>query len=305
MDEPGRLPHTQRPVDKTALERHCRRLSRAARPPWLHEEAGRRMAARLPLLRRPPSSVLDWGGLPDDAARLLRSALPEARVTRVHHDIPAGSPDLDASGPELPWWRPARWRGVSRPRCLDPAAVVDATADLVWSNMALHGCVDPRARMAQWLRALRYDGLLMFSTLGPGNLAELASLYGRLRWPTPMAPLVDMHDLGDMLVEVGFADPVMDQETLTLTWASARALLDELRTLGGNVDPRRHPGLRTGRWRARLEDELAAALSGADGRLSLSIELVYGHAVKLARPPVGPATSISLEAMRSMVRKPR
>jgi malonyl-CoA O-methyltransferase len=29
-----------------------------------------------------------------------------------------------------------------------------------------------------------------------------------------MAALVDMHDLGDMLVEAGFADPVMDQETL-------------------------------------------------------------------------------------------
>jgi hypothetical protein len=37
-----------------------------------------------------------------------------------------------------------------------------------------------------------------------------------------MAPLVDMHDLGDMLVQAGFADPVMDQETLTLTWPTRR-----------------------------------------------------------------------------------
>ena len=33
---------------------------------------------------------------------------------------------------------------------------------------------------------------------------------------------VDMHDLGDMLVESGFEIPVMDQETLTITYQVAR-----------------------------------------------------------------------------------
>ena len=59
-----------------------------------------------------------------------------------------------------------------------------------------------------------------------------------------------MHDLGDMLVQAGFADPVMDQEMLTLTWPDAEALLAELRALGGNADPARCAGLRTPRWRA-------------------------------------------------------
>ena len=67
-----------------------------------------------------------------------------------------------------------------------------------------------------------------------------------------------MHDLGDMLVEAGFADPVMDQETITLTWPSGEALLAELRQLGGNVDPRRFAGLRTPRWRSRLAEALEA-----------------------------------------------
>ena len=30
-----------------------------------------------------------------------------------------------------------------------------------------------------------------------------------------------MHDIGDMLVGAGFADPVMDMETLTLTYPDA------------------------------------------------------------------------------------
>jgi hypothetical protein len=105
--------------------------------------------------------------------------------------------------------------------------------------MALHLVDDPLALMQQWHRALAVDGFLMFSTLGPGSMQGLRQVYARLGWPTPHAPFVDMHDLGDMLVHTGFADPVMDQEILTLTWPDADALLGELRTLGGNADPGR------------------------------------------------------------------
>jgi malonyl-CoA O-methyltransferase len=100
----------------------------------------------------------------------------------------------------------------------------------------------------------------------------------------------------------GFTDPVMDQETLTLTWADPKALLAELRTLGGNVDPQRHPGLRTPRWRDALLQRLQA-LARVDGRVALEIELVYGHAFKLAPAPrVASQTSISLQQMRDLVR---
>ena len=98
-----------------------------------------------------------------------------------------------------------------------------------------------------------------------------------------------------MLVHAGFADPVMDQEVLTLHWTDAHALLAELRTLGGNAAAVRHPGLRTPRWRERLLRELGS-LAGADGKLSLSFEVAYGHAFRApprARP--GEPTTVSLE----------
>ncbi len=43
---------------------------------------------------------------------------------------------------------------------------------------------------------------------------------------------VDMHDLGDMLVESGFEIPVMDQETLTITYKSPESLLADVRRWG-------------------------------------------------------------------------
>ncbi|HZE92553.1 MAG TPA: biotin synthase, partial [Rhizobacter sp.] len=117
-----------------------------------------------------------------------------------------------------------------------------------------------------------------------------------------MADFVDMHDIGDMLVHAGFADPVMDQETLTLSWPSPQALLAELRSLGGNASPDRFAGLRTPRWRERLLSELAS-LAQADGRIQLRFEIAYGHAFKVApRTSKSTQTSVSLDQMRALVR---
>jgi malonyl-CoA O-methyltransferase len=108
-----------------------------------------------------------------------------------------------------------------------------------------------------------------------------------------------MHDWGDMLVAGGFAEPVMDMERLTLTWADAGRLLEELRELGVNLHPGRFPALRGRAWERRLKDELAIRLAGPDGRLALTFEIVYGHALRPApRMAVRPESSVSLDDMR-------
>jgi malonyl-CoA O-methyltransferase len=161
----------------------------------------------------------------------------------------------------------------------------------------------PQRLMQQWQRATAVDGFLMFSTLGPGSLQSLRDLYRAAGWPVPHAPFVDMHDLGDMLVGAGFADPVMDQETITLTWGTADAALVELRSLGGNVALQRFAGLRTPRWRDQLMRALEARAQEKDGRMALQFEIVYGHAF---RPPPRPRltahTAVPLDDMRAMVR---
>ena len=179
------------------------------------------------------------------------------------------------------------------------------SAGLLWANMMLHGVADPAAQLQLWHRALAVDGFVMFSTLGPGSLQGLRALYARQGWPSPHAAFVDMHDIGDMLVRAGFADPVMDQELITLTWPDADALLAELRTLGGNADPQRFAGLRTPRWRQRLLDALQG-LRDEQGRVRLVFEVVYGHAFKAApKPRIAAQTTVALDDMRSMVRASR
>jgi malonyl-CoA O-methyltransferase len=182
--------------------------------------------------------------------------------------------------------------------------LAEGEADLLWSNMVLHHLAEPQAALARWRHLLSAEGILMFSTFGPGTLESLRRIYKARRWSSPCAPFVDMHDLGDMLVQAGFADPVMDQEVLRLTWASPALALTELRQLGGNADLGRHAGLRTPRWRAELERALPR--SGADNRVALEFEVVYGHAV---RPPprakVASETAVPLADMRGMLRSRR
>ncbi len=291
-----------RPLADTAVEHVLRRLARLPEPPWLHGEVARRMAERLGLIKLRPQRIVDWWSFLGASEAVLRAAYPNAEIVAVEPH--AEGVERHRAAHRLPWWSPKRLRGAGV-QVVREGDAIGAPAQLVWANMMLHMVKDPPSSMARWQQALTADGFVMFSCFGPDTLRELRALYARLGWPTPAPAFVDMHDLGDMLVHAGFADPVMDQETLTLSWATPQALLAELRTLGGNVAVDRMRGLRTPRWKATLERELQS-LRGSDGRLSLSFEIAYGHAFKaLPRVQAGQPTTVSLDDMRALVRSGR
>ena len=286
-----------RAIDAAALARVQARQTRAAAAPWLHAEVARRMAERLQVIRLQPTTVIDWWSHAGASHAVLRQAYPAARLLRVE------PPGVMSTGLAPAWWTRQRWR-----RAVPAVAAAELSAQagqLVWANMMLHAVPDPEAQMRQWRAALAVGGFLMFSTFGPDTLAGLGAIYRDAGWGRAHAAFTDMHDLGDMLVGAGFADPVMDQERLMLTWATPEALLDELRTLGGNADPARHAGLRTPRWRARLLAAIAER-AGSDGRVGLEFELVYGHAFNpLPRPKLSSETRVPLDDLRTMARSGR
>ena len=256
------------------------------------------MAERLALIRLQPDSILDWWSFLGAGADVLAATYPKARRIAVEPD--AGWVRRSEIAASRPWWSALPWRRPAAEVVLESAAV-PAGAQLIWSNMMLHAVADPPALFERWEGLLGSGGFVMLSCLGPGTLRELRALYMRLGWPDPTAPFIDMHDLGDMLLRAGFADPVMDQETLTLRWSNAEAMLAELRLLGRNTNPQRASGLRAPRWRERLVRELDLARD-ADGTLGMSFEVAYGHAFKAApRAPAAASTSVSLDAMRELL----
>jgi malonyl-CoA O-methyltransferase len=256
----------------------------------LEGEVAARMLARLDYIRLDPGRLLDAGSGPPRPD--LRKRYPRAMAIALDFSCAM----LRARG----FWTRLTGRGV-HPVCadLEKMPLADAAVDLAWSNMALHWLSDPLGAFREFRRVLAPNGLLMFSTLGPDSLKELRAAAGAAR----VHAFIDMHDLGDMLVQAGFADPVMDQEMLTLTWASPAALLAELRSLGGNADPARWAGLRTPRWRERLHAALRER-AGTDGRIALSFELVYGHAFN-PPPRVAGETRVGVDELRAMARGKR
>jgi malonyl-CoA O-methyltransferase len=286
--------------DSAAVARALGRLARAPAAPWLHGEIARRMAARLSVIRKQPHTVIDWWSFTGGGRQLLAQAYPAARQVLVE---PTGA--LRARSEAVtarPWWSLPRGPRVS---VLDVEQARGIKADLLFANMMLHAAVDLGATFARWNEALAVDGFLMFSTFGPDTVSELRALYQQAGWGPPACDYIDMHDLGDMLLHAGFADPVMDMEHLTLTWTSPHGMLAELRALGGNAHPQRMPGLRTPRWHARLLESLAPRAQ-RDGRPALTFEIVYGHAFKpLPRVQVDAKTVIGVEALRSMARRAR
>jgi malonyl-CoA O-methyltransferase len=170
--------------------------------------------------------------------------------------------------------------------------------------MLLHLSPTPMRWMRTWLQQLRVQGFVLFSCLGPDSLRELRQVYSRMAWPEPAHAFTDMHDWGDMLVQVGFAEPVMDMERLTLTYPHAEAMLQDLRDMGRNLAQDRW-GRVQGRAARRRWIEAVEAHGPRDGqgRLTLTFELIYGHAAKAPpRLSVGPTTAVPLQAMRDMLR---
>jgi malonyl-CoA O-methyltransferase len=281
------------PTIDPAAARHWQR-SAPAKSPWLHEEVARRMEDRLQWIRLEPQAWAHWEPLRGGVAA---HALIERRYPRARCFV-AGSGEAATAQAAIarPWWR--RWAGPA----VSYGPVPDGSVQMLWANMALHMSAQPQALIGQWHRALAPEGFLMFSCLGPDTLRELRGLYRALGWPPAAHDFTDMHDWGDMLVHAGFAEPVMDMERITLTWETPERLLGELRELGANLHPARFPALRGRRWKQRLLDELGRGLRQADGRLALTFEIIYGHAVK-PEPVVrmSERSAVSLEDMRALL----
>jgi malonyl-CoA O-methyltransferase len=305
LPAPAASPHAPQ---LAALARQHRRLAALGETPWLHEEIARRLADKLDPILLTPTEWLDWSGHLGGSTQAIEQRYPHARRWVMETDEALARQAIEhwQSAHAKPWW--AAWKKnapapVLRHAGEQPEAWPADGVDMLWANMSLHNHGDVDAQMAQWHTALKTGGFVMCSGLGPDTARELRSVYAAMGWGLPTVKFIDMHDLGDAMVQAGFADPVMDMEQITLTWADAHAMLRECRTWGGNVALGRFQGCRTPRWKERLVLALQEALRRPDGRLGLTIEVVYGHAIKpLPRVPVAAESRVSLGDMRKMIK---
>jgi malonyl-CoA O-methyltransferase len=263
-------------IDKKAMRRA---FSRAAAnydaTAVLQREVCTRMLERMDYVKMQPALVLDAGSGTGWGARQLMAKYPKAGFISL--DIAIGM--LQMAGTHSSWRQ--RLFGKNNAVCADLEELPLAANrfDLVWSNLAVQWCNDLPKAFVQLHSVLKTNGLLMFSTLGPDTLKELRQAFKGVDDHSHLNRFADMHDIGDMLMQAGFAEPVMDMEYLTLTYDDVKSLLLDLKGIGAhNTTAGRAQGLTGKAAFARLLENYEALRR--DGKLPATYEVIYGHAWK-------------------------
>lgn len=278
---------------------------------FLHGEIAQRMFDRLRLIKLAPKVILDAGcssGRRLDG--LLKRFTPVERMIGQDHCALTLKWAQSRFEPEGFWQRTLSTLGLKSARSefsntsfewldgdLAQTGLAPNSVDLVWSNLALHWHPRPHDVLREWGRITRPGGLVFFSSYGPSTLVQLRHAIESAGLHTAMMSFVDMHDFGDLLIESGFADPVMDQELLTLTFKTGQDVLRDVAALGGNAASQRRAGLTTPQQRQKLIDALESQ-KDASGLIKLTIEVAYGHAWRSHTLKRGNETRISLDAIK-------
>jgi malonyl-CoA O-methyltransferase len=234
-----------------------------ARP--VHDEARRRLFERLTWTRIEPQVAVDLGSAAGAGAAELARRFPAARVLALDSSL-----------------------GMLRDTAVNPGSVTPLAGDaerlplrahcaqLLFANLLLPWCLPP-AVFAEAARVLTPGGLLIFATLGPDSLQEIRRAWAAVDDRVHVHAFFDMHDLGDLALAAGLAEPVIDVDRIEVSYADLGSLVRDLRASGAvNVANGRRRSL-TGpnRWRA-FEQRLLA--QRCDQRLKVTLELVFGQA---------------------------
>ena len=256
-------------------KRHVRRAFNSAAGSYdKHAELQRlvvdRLLENLDLIRIEPKTILDIGAGTGYCARALAQRFSRAPIVLL---------DLSSSMLGCARANRPRWRSRQRYVCADAEAlpVADASVDFVFSSLTFQWCNDLDRVLAECRRVLKPNGLLLFSSLGPDTLRELRFAWAGVDGSPHVNQFIDMHDVGDALIRVGFSGPLLECDVMTVNYDHLRGVMRDLRGTGAlNSLHGRRRGLSTpSAWRHMAEryEELRH-----NGKLPATFEVIYAHA---------------------------
>lgn len=156
-----------------------------------------------------------------------------------------------------------------------------ASFDLIISCFDLHWVNDLPGALIQLRNALKPDGLLLASFPGGQSLKELResvmaaeiALYGGAS--PRVSPFIDVRDAGDLLQRAGFALPVADSDTITLTYNHPLSLMRDLHDMGEtNALFARPKQLVPKALIARTVETYMERFQRPDGRIFSTVEMI-------------------------------
>lgn len=239
---------------------------------FLFREIAARLADRLADVRRTFDMGLDLSARSGLLAEEIAQAAPDHVRALVQAEM---SPCLAAR---------ARMRTGLPTVAGDEEALpfAQASFDLVMTGGALHLVNDVPGTLAQIRHVLKPDGLFLGAMLGGRTLSELRQAWLEAEaeiegGASPrVAPFADLQDAAGLLQRAGFALPVADIDTITVTYENPMTLMADLRGMGeANVrtDRRRNPTRRATALAAA--ERYMARHAGPDGRAPATFQILF------------------------------
>ncbi len=235
----------------------------------LQREIGDRLLQRLDYIKLTPSRALDLGSGTGYLCKDLLQRYPKIKLVAV--DIALSM--LKKTAQHRKWLRKLDVVCASA----EALPFQNDAFDMVISNLMLQWCEDLPQVFTGINRILNGKGLFTFTTFGPDTMRELRESWSEVDGYEHTSTFEDMHDVGDALMQAGFQQPVVDMETITLTYTSVKALMKDLKHIGAtNASVKRNRGL-TGKNRFKAFEKAYEKHRTVDGLYPLTYEVIYGH----------------------------
>jgi len=221
---------------KLVRQRRERAASGFAGADFLIRESAARLADRLLDVTRSFPLALDLGCHTGALGEELKASPKIERLFQADLSLRMARAAVAANG------RPAI--------CADEEflPLASQSLDLVLSNLSLHWVNDLPGALSQIRMALKSDGLLLATLFGTETLKELRSVLVDAEAEIAggvaprVSPFTDVRDAGNLLTRAGFALPVVDAESVIVTYSDMFKLMADLRVMGetNTVLERRH-----------------------------------------------------------------
>jgi malonyl-CoA O-methyltransferase len=239
----------------------------------LQQEVANRLVDRMDVMSMKPVSILDAGSGTGFVSQLLAERFPKAKITALDLAFNMLKQAKNKRSFKQRWNKQFNYVNAE----VENLPFADASVELVISGLTLQWCQDLPKVFKEFKRVLAPGGLLLFSSFGPDTLKELRQSWAEVDDIPHVNAFADMHDVGDALLQSGFADPVMDMEMLTVTYNDVKTVMKDLKQIGAhNVMQGRAHNI-TGK--NKLQQMIQAYEQfRSDGLVPVTHEIVYGHA---------------------------